>query len=184
MEGTGVFFSASDVEGSWPTPCLSTFFPSRLASRPACRCVSGRRPSWSPSGLLASSSLPPGSLLTNDCETDRESSSCGSPSPPPMLVPPLRSSSTTMAGSDGKDTLEWSSPSLPALDGVLSGFLPIFNSLSFAFFRNPEKDCLKLMSSQDQGRWQCDRKSASTRGVCPILVHRRRWRALELHRND
>jgi len=48
--------------------------------------------------------------------------------------------------SDCDDELEESSPSLPAAAGCSFLFSPIFDSFSFAFFRNPERDFRKLMS--------------------------------------
>ena len=48
--------------------------------------------------------------------------------------------------SDCDDKLEGSNPSLPAPAGRSSLFSPIFDSFSFAFLRNPERDSRKLMS--------------------------------------
>jgi len=49
-----------------------------------------------------------------------------------------------------RDELEWSNPSLPTPAGRSSLPLPIFDSFSLAFFRNPEKVRRKLMLSQDR----------------------------------
>ena len=48
------------------------------------------------------------------------------------------------------EELEWSDPPLPTSAGRSSLLPPIFDSFSFAFFRNPERVCRKLMSLQDR----------------------------------
>ena len=146
MEGMSVPVSpTSNWRGELARPALfpSASILSRPDPLPVCTYGRGWRCCWliSPPAI---SSLPPwpSPVPTTDCKTDRESSGRRSSFPTPNSPP------TTTPGSDCRDEAEWLNPSPPTLTRLLSVPSPILDNFSFTFFRNPEKDCRRLMSSE------------------------------------
>lgn len=131
VEGVGILVSSK--------PPLS--WPDRLS---VCTRECGCRCFWLvPTPLASPWSCP---ISTAERETDREPPGCKLSAPIPALMSPS-SLPTTIAGSDCKDKAERLDLSPPMLTSRLFDLSKIGSSLSFAFFRNLEKDCRRLIFS-------------------------------------